>query len=221
MKKNGKTKIKRAVLAGAFAGVLALGWTYPILGYCMFASVAAGIAGALWRGGRHGCGAFCPRGAFYSFFPDTGRQVPRGLLAKKTSLFVLPLVVAGVWAWIRPGASVGEWGRVFYWVVVATTVAGVAGWLAFNRYFWCAVCPMGKILKSIRPGRTAVAVGEGCVGCGRCAKACPFGFDPSKEAVEGWFRDADCLHCGRCAEVCPKGVLSVRRDGASRGLSQP
>lgn len=217
MKKTKKATIKRAVKAGVFAVVLALGWKYPILAYCLFLNVAAGLAGAIRHGGRHGCGTFCPRGAFYSFLPDTGRKVPRGLLGKKASLFAMPVLLAGLWAWIRPGASWREWGLVFYWMIVATTAVGVAGWLVFNRHFWCAVCPMGKVYKAIRPGRTVVAVGEGCVGCGLCAKACPFGFNPPKEAVDGRFREADCLHCGRCAETCPKRVLEVRKEGGREG----
>lgn len=216
MKTNKKATIKRAVAAVAFVGVLALGWKYPILAYCLFLNVAVGLIGALRHGGRHGCGTFCPRGAFYSFLPDTGRKVPRGLLGKKVSLFVLPVLLAGLWAWFRPGTW-REWGLVFYWMIVATTAVGLVGWLVFNRYFWCAVCPMGKIYKVIRPGRTVVAVGDGCVGCGLCAKACPFEFDPPKEAVDGAFRDPDCLHCGRCAERCPKGVLALGARGAPRG----
>ena len=46
----------RAVEALMFVFVLALGWRYPYLAYCMFLNVAAGLAGALRHGGRHGCG---------------------------------------------------------------------------------------------------------------------------------------------------------------------
>jgi NAD-dependent dihydropyrimidine dehydrogenase PreA subunit len=209
--KGGKTTTaKRAVEAAAFVAVLGLGWKWPVLAYCLFLNVAVGIAGAIRHGGRHGCGTFCPRGAFYSFLPDTGRKVPRGLLGKRTSLFVMAALLAGLWAGLRPGTW-REWGLLFYWMIVVTTSVGLVGWLAFNRWFWCSVCPMGKIYKLIRPGRTVVAVGESCVGCGLCAKACPFGFNPPKEAEGGMFRDPDCLHCGRCAERCPKGALELRR----------
>ena len=210
MKRKGQT-IKRAAKAAVFAVVLALGWRYPYLSYCLVLNVAVGIAGALLRGGRHGCGTFCPRGAFYSFLPDTGRKVPRGLLAKKTSLFVMPVLLAALWAGFRP-ETVRDWGVVFYAMIAATTAVGLAGWLAFNRFFWCAVCPMGKIYKTIRPGKTALEVAPSCVNCGLCAKACPFGFHPPREAREGRFRDPDCLHCGRCVERCPKGALSWRKD---------
>ena len=210
MKTQRKQTVKRAVEAGAFAVVLALGWKYPILAYCLFLNVAVGLAGAWRHGGRHGCGTFCPRGAFYSFLPDTGRKLPRKLFAKKLSLVAMPVLLAGLWAWLRPGTW-REWGLVFYWMIVVTTTVGLAGWLLFNRYFWCAVCPMGKIYKAIRPGRTAVAVGNACVECGLCAKACPFGFNPPGEAEGGLFRNADCIHCGRCVARCPKRALELVR----------
>ena len=71
--KNLKTKIEALL----FVVVLALGWRYPYLAYCLFVNVAVGLAGALRHGGRHGCGTFCPRGAFYSMPPLRGLQQRR------------------------------------------------------------------------------------------------------------------------------------------------
>ena len=88
MSKGKLGSVIRAVEALMFVFVLALGWRYPYLAYCMFLNVAAGLVGALRHGGRHGCGNICPRGAFYSFLPDTGRKLPAGLLARK--LYVQP-----------------------------------------------------------------------------------------------------------------------------------
>lgn len=212
MKRKGPT-IKRGLEAAAFVAVLALGWRIPWLSYCLAINVAVGLAGAFLHGGRHGCGTFCPRGAFYSFLPDTGRKIPRKLLAGKTSLFVMPLLLAALWAAFRPETA-RDWGVVLYAMIAVTTAAGLAGWLLANRHFWCAVCPMGKLYKAIRPGKTALAVDGTCVGCGLCAKACPFGFDPPKESVGGLFRNADCMHCGRCVARCPKGALSWRGNSA-------
>jgi NAD-dependent dihydropyrimidine dehydrogenase PreA subunit len=208
MRKQSPPSVKRCIEAALFVAVLALGWRYPYLAYCLLVNVAVGLAGALRHGGRHGCGTFCPRGAFYSLLPDTGRKLPPGLLAKKTSLFAMAAMVTALAFWMRP-ATVRDWGRLFYAMIVFTTAVGLVGWLVFNRHFWCSVCPMGKIYKAIRPGRSGIRVDESsCVKCGLCAKACPFGFFPPGAARDGVFRDPDCLHCLRCAERCPKKALS-------------
>ena len=202
--------VKRRLAALAFAAILALGWRYPYLAYCMFLNVAVGLFGALRRGGRHGCGTFCPRGAFYSMLPDTGRKVPAGLLKRKTSIAVMIALVAGLTVWLRPN-SIRSWGMLFYIMIVITTAVGLVGWLVFNRHFWCAMCPMGKIYKTIRPGKSGIRVADSCVKCGLCAKACPFGFFPPGAAKDALFRDPDCMHCFRCAERCPKHALSLEK----------
>ena len=202
--------VKRCVGALAFVTILALGWRYPYLAYCMFLNVAVGLFGALRHGGRHGCGTFCPRGAFYSLLPDTGRRVPPGLLKRKTSIVVMIAMLAGLIVWLRPD-SLRSWGMLLYIMIVVTTTVGIAGWLIFNRCFWCAVCPMGKIYKTIRPGRSGIRVADSCVKCGLCAKACPFGFFPPGAADDGVFRDPDCMHCLRCVERCPRRALAMEK----------
>ena len=204
------TTLKRGIEALLFVIVLAFGWRYPYLAYCMFLNVAVGIVGALRHGGRHGCGNFCPRGAFYSFLPDTGRKLPAGLLPRKASIAVMALMVLGLALWLRP-TTVRGWGMLFYIMIVITTTVGLVGWLVFNRYFWCSICPMGKIYKTIRPRRSGIRVADSCVKCGLCAKACPFGFFPPEGARDGVFRDPDCMLCRRCIEQCPKQALSMER----------
>lgn len=199
---------KRYIKAALFVVVLALGWRYPWLAYCLVLNVAVGLVGAIRHGGRHGCGNFCPRGAFYSVLPDTGRKVPPGLLAKNMSVFVMVAMFAGLVVWLRPSTA-RDWGVLFWVAIAITTAIGVVGWLVFNRSFWCSVCPMGKIYKTINPGKSGIRVGDGCVKCGMCAKACPFGFFPPGAAEDGVFRNADCMLCRRCVERCPRKVLAV------------
>ena len=208
MAKKKPFPVKRAVEALMFVIVLALGWRYPILAYSMFLNVAIGIVGALRHGGRHGCGTFCPRGAFYSFLPDTGRKLPAGLLARKTSIAVMVVMLLGLALWLRPN-SIRAWGMLFYIMIAITTTVGLVGWLVFNRYFWCSICPMGKIYKTIRPYRSGIRVAGSCVKCGLCAKACPFGFFPPEAAENGLFRNPDCMHCRRCIKRCPKHALTM------------
>ena len=202
--------VKRYGGALAFVIILALGWRYPWLAYCMFLNVAVGLFDAVRHGGRHGCGNFCPRGAFYSLLPDTGRKVPAGLLNRKTSVIVMMVMVAGLAVWLRPTTFRGV-GMLLYIMIVITTTVGLIGWLVFNRYFWCSICPMGKIYKMIQPGKSGLRVADGCVKCGLCAKLCPFGFFPPGAAENGVFRDPDCMHCLRCVERCPRHALSLEK----------
>ena len=101
--------VKRHVEALLFVVILALGWRYSYLAYCLLINVAVGLFGAMRHGGRHGCGNFCPRGAFYSLLPDTGRKVPAGLLQRKASIFVMIVMFAGLAIWLRP-TTFRAWG---------------------------------------------------------------------------------------------------------------
>ena len=100
---------------------------------------------------------------------------------------------------------------LLYIMIVVTTTVGLIGWPVFNRYFWCSICPMGKIYKMIQPGKSCIRVADSCVKCGLCAKQCPFGFFPPGAAKAEVFRDPDCMHCLRCVERCPKHALTLEK----------
>ena len=118
--------MKRVIEALLFVAVLAVGWRYPYLAYCLVLNVAVGLVGALRHGGRHGCGNFCPRGAFYSLLPDTGRKVPAGLLARMASIVVMVAMFAGLALWLRP-TSLRAWGMLLYIMIAITTTIGIIG----------------------------------------------------------------------------------------------
>lgn len=57
---------------------------------------------------------------------------------------------------------------------------------------------------------TTVTVGEGCKGCGACAKACVF---EQIEIVDGAAVIGDeCKGCGRCARVCKTSSITISVD---------
>ena len=105
-----------------------------------------------------------PRGAFYSLLPDTGRKVPPALLKKNLSIVMMVAMFAGLALWLRP-TSLRAWGMLLYIMIAITTTIGIIGWLVFNRYFWCSVCPMGKIYKTIWPLKNGLRVADTCVKC--------------------------------------------------------
>jgi ferredoxin len=57
------------------------------------------------------------------------------------------------------------------------------------------------------PGLT-VEVGEECVACGMCLKACPVGAIQIEDGLA--FITEQCKGCGRCVEVCPVEAVRMR-----------
>ena len=56
---------------------------------------------------------------------------------------------------------------------------------------------------------TGYFVGSGCIGCGRCLRACPqrcIDLSSGRALID----QKRCLHCGRCAAACPSRVIERR-----------
>lgn len=76
----------------------------------------------------------------------------------------------------------------------------------------CArVCPTSALRP--REGGGVRLSATACIGCGNCARACPFG-------AIFWDHQTDkplvCVYCGYCARYCPYGVIAheeVRHEG--------
>ncbi len=54
----------------------------------------------------------------------------------------------------------------------------------------------------------ALAVGDGCDGCGLCVRYCPHAALAVEDGRAVW-SGAACTGCGLCAEVCPPGALDL------------
>ena len=60
------------------------------------------------------------------------------------------------------------------------------------------------------PSCTWRADPEHCVGCGKCADACPMSLSVETLAQHGAIADAECIQCAACADVCPIDVLKLQ-----------
>lgn len=89
-------------------------------------------------------------------------------------------------------------------ILVAMLFAGVLALNAIRPRFWCRyLCPLGALLGLVsKIAWLRRVVGETCVDCGRCARACPTG---TIDSARGFASDpAECTMCLECAPACAK-----------------
>lgn len=95
-------------------------------------------------------------------------------------------------------------GWLYAWkngILAVTILASILIYRPFCKY----LCPLGAIYGLFNP----VSVlryrvdADKCIHCGACAKACPMGCDPVKNA-----NSTECIRCGKCKTVCPTQAIS-------------
>lgn len=89
-------------------------------------------------------------------------------------------------------------------ILAAVLFAGVLALNAIRPRFWCRyLCPLGAWLGLVsKVAWLRRDVGETCVDCGRCARACPTGtIDPARDYASD---PAECTMCLDCVPACAK-----------------
>lgn len=210
---------------------LIAGYFYPVIGLlaliCMIAPVAFAV-----RRGRWWCGNACPRGNFYDrvlskYSPH--KPIPAFVRTRAFRTFMVCFIftVFGVqmyFAW-------GDWnamGRVFWTIILITTIVGIVLSFIYAPRTWCSFCPMGTLSSWVTPrsgnlpaNYRRIFVSSRCqMKCKSCARVCPMQLTPydSRGNDEG-FLDPDCIKCGHCAIACPIKIMIL--DGQRRPAVTP
>jgi ferredoxin-type protein NapH len=202
--------------------VIAFGWKYPLLGFTVLVVTVLGISLSIFNG-RHFCGDFCPRGAFFDRILSkisVNKPIPR-LFSKMWIRAVLMAIIFSVimYRFFSGPMTLNQWGMVFWKMCVITTAVGVVLGIAIRPRTWCASCPLGTMQKLIGGKNQIIRIStEKCIDCYACEKACPISLQIVKDKNKGYLTDTDCLKCGECIKVCPKNALSFgAKDDEKKG----
>jgi ferredoxin-type protein NapH len=135
--------------------MIAAGWAFPVLGIAVFALLGLAVISGRRK---KWCGSYCPRGSFLDLVMarlSPKKPIPRLLTGRKAwaAGFVLFIALFGLQAWNAglfgpwgPG-SLPSFGLVFYRMCLVSSAIAVPLALWRNHRSWCAVCPVGNILR--------------------------------------------------------------------------
>ena len=197
-----------------------LGWFFPVVGLIAFICMIGPVLTSIWKG-RYWCGNICPRGNMYDrllskYSPH--RSIPKFVRTFGFRLFMVFFIFAVFtvqmyFAW-------GDWGamgRVFWKIIVMTTIVGVILSFIYAPRTWCSFCPMGTLSSWVAPKKqplsscySSVHVEATCeMKCKNCARVCPMQLTPyDSRGQESGYMHPDCLKCGKCILACPLKIMS-------------
>lgn len=157
---------------------------------------------------RAWCGWLCPAGGLQELEATAvGKPAKLGWRARVKYVIWVPWVCSIVaCAWIAGGFTTVD------------PLYGIPGGVSMNSPLGLPICWMApfmvlgeKLGSALRvPQLRIEADPNGCIGCGKCDRACPMSLPVQDLLAGGAVADAECIQCAACADVCPKGVLRLR-----------
>ncbi|MBR6285689.1 MAG: 4Fe-4S binding protein [Bacteroidaceae bacterium] len=201
---------------------LILGWFFPVLGWIAIICMIGPVLTSIWRG-RWWCGHVCPRGNMYDrllskYSPH--RPIPHFVRTFGFRLFMVFFIFAmfGIQMYFAWG-DWGAMGRVFWTIILLTTIVGVVLSFIYAPRTWCSFCPMGTISSWVAPrnkelpkGFKSIHVSSACqMKCKSCARVCPMQLTPyDSRGQEDGYLHPDCIKCNKCVKACPTHIMDYR-----------
>ncbi len=203
---------------------LVVGYFYPFIGFVALICMLGPVLTSIWKG-RYWCGNVCPRGNMYDrllsrYSPH--RPIPSFVRTFGFRLFAVffILTVFGVQFYL----GWGDWnamGKVFWNIILLTTIVGIVLSFVYAPRTWCSFCPMGTISSWVAPRRIpfsksykSIHVSSDCqMKCKSCARVCPMQLTPYDcRGQELGYLNPDCIKCGKCVMACPTKIMSMRME---------
>jgi polyferredoxin len=109
-------------------------------------------------------------------------------------------------------------GKVFWTIIVVTTIVGIVLAFIYAPRTWCSFCPMGTISSWVAPKHAPlpkafsnIHVSSACqLKCKNCARVCPMQLTPydSRGEATGYLHP-DCIKCSKCTLACPIKIVEL------------
>ncbi|UMZ75009.1 4Fe-4S binding protein [Natranaerofaba carboxydovora] len=168
--------------------------------------------------GRVFCGWLCPLGFWSERVLEKIKDKTDMPMILTGSVFRVIFTILFILGFITV-RSIGIIDRVYFPFLLMGTMfvfATIFGLLFFGRS-WCGyLCPWGNIGAVLaKPSKVQLGIGEDCVGCKKCAKACPIDRVPSDSVDERKENkilkpfSTRCIRCLKCSEACPKDAIDI------------
>lgn len=201
---------------------LVAGYFWPAVGFlaiiCMIAPVAFAV-----KKGRWWCGNACPRGNIYDRILtkySLHRPIPAFVRLRGFRIFMVIFIFTMFgFQMYRAWGDLNAMGRVFWTIILITTIIGVTLSFIYAPRTWCSFCPMGTLSSWVTPrsgklpdNYRRIVVSESCTTkCKICSAVCPMQLKPyeSRDNAEG-FLHPDCIKCGNCTKGCPLKVPAMQ-----------
>ena len=130
---------------------LVIAWFYPVIGLLALICMIGPVLTSIWRG-RYWCGHVCPRGSMYDrllskYSPH--RPIPKFVRAFGFRLFMVLFIFTMFGIQLSFAKNWGDVGRVFWTIILITTIVGITLSFIYAPRTWCSFCPMGTMTQLI------------------------------------------------------------------------